>query len=543
MGWVLAAKDIEVRAQPTPAGGVGGSRRVFGAAVVAAAVVFAGGAVLLTAGWVGARQKLLLSDVLFVLCAVAVAAGCLHTARRTTGALRRSWSLFAAMGAAWTVGNVVWFPQSLEPVKPFPTASDVFFVVALVLGAAGLLRFPTGTRVKNGRVHLLLDGLLIGASVLFLSNVLVLGEIVDHLGGGLGTLVLVTYPLADVLLASLAVLLLTRSPGRGRMDLVLLAGGLLVYAVEDTVYALLQARGQFHTGTPFDLGWIGGYLLVALGALTFSARSAGAGPLRAAVESVLGDLLVNLVMALAVLAAVYAGLHDLLDAVLGASLLVVFGVRQGVLASDNHALRRGLELLAETDPLTGLANRRGLERDLDRLQRLAARSGSTLCLAVLDLDHFKRVNDRYGHAVGDEILRRLSTHLKEAFRGEDAIARIGGEEFVVAVLGLGREDAVTRLGGVLAAFAHTAHDVDGQAVSVAASAGVAEHHRDGIGFEALYRAADDALRVAKLRGRARVVPAGAHAPPPPPDPHPHPHQTAPPDPARAAPPPEPAGPG
>jgi diguanylate cyclase (GGDEF)-like protein len=169
-------------------------------------------------------------------------------------------------------------------------------------------------------------------------------------------------------------------------------------------------------------------------------------------------------------------------------------------------------LLAETDPLTGLANRRRLERDLDRLQLLADRHGTDLSLAVVDVDHFKRVNDGYGHAVGDEVLRRLATRLREAFRGEDTVARLGGEEFVVAMLGMRREDAVERLGEVLETFGGTPQDVDGALVTVGASAGVAEHKRDGVGFEALYRAADAALRVAKASGRGRVLPAGALPP-------------------------------
>ena len=169
-------------------------------------------------------------------------------------------------------------------------------------------------------------------------------------------------------------------------------------------------------------------------------------------------------------------------------------------------------LLAETDPLTGLANRRRLERDLNRLQLLADRYHSDLSLAVVDVDHFKRVNDRYGHASGDEVLRRLAGHLQAAFRGEDAVARVGGEEFVVAMLGMRREDAVERLGGVLQSFRDTPQEMGGELVTVAASAGVAQHDRDGVGFEALYRAADGALRVAKASGRGRVLPAGAHLP-------------------------------
>ena len=165
-------------------------------------------------------------------------------------------------------------------------------------------------------------------------------------------------------------------------------------------------------------------------------------------------------------------------------------------------------LLADTDPLTGLANRRRLERDLDRLQQLADRYESSLSLALVDVDHFKRVNDQYGHAVGDEVLRRLAGHLRSAFRGEDTVARLGGEEFVVAMLGMRREDAVERLARVLNAFAAAPQHVQGERITVAASAGVAEHERDGVGFESLYQAADRALRVAKVSGRGQVLPAG-----------------------------------
>lgn len=169
-------------------------------------------------------------------------------------------------------------------------------------------------------------------------------------------------------------------------------------------------------------------------------------------------------------------------------------------------------LLAETDPLTGLANRRRFEMDLARLRGISERQKTPLCLAVVDLDKFKRVNDRYGHDVGDEVLRRTAAHLQEAFRGEDAVARLGGEEFVAAMLGIRRDDAVQRLTVVLMSLAGKEMVIDGQPVMIGASAGVAEYRQDGVDFEALYRAADTALRVAKAAGRGIVLGAGAPAP-------------------------------
>lgn len=166
-------------------------------------------------------------------------------------------------------------------------------------------------------------------------------------------------------------------------------------------------------------------------------------------------------------------------------------------------------LLVETDPLTGLPNRRRLEQDLQRLLKLADRYRSGLCIAVVDLDEFKKLNDRFGHAAGDRVLCTVAAHLKDALRGEDTVARVGGEEFVVAMLGMRREDAVQRLGAILAALAGTEQQVEGHVLRVGACAGIAEYGRDGDDFEQLYRAADGALRRAKMSGRGRVVAAGA----------------------------------
>ena len=142
------------------------------------------------------------------------------------------------------------------------------------------------------------------------------------------------------------------------------------------------------------------------------------------------------------------------------------------------------------------------------MQHLADRYGTDLSLGVVDIDHFKKVNDQHGHAAGDEVLRRFAAHLREAFRGEDAVGRLGGEEFVVVMFGMGREDAVERLNAVLRSFASVRLDIEGASLSIRASAGVAQHRRDGVGFELLYRAADEALRTAKASGRGRVLPAG-----------------------------------
>src|SRR5947209_7545538 len=104
-----------------------------------------------------------------------------------------------------------------------------------------------------------------------------------------------------------------------------------------------------------------------------------------------------------------------------------------------------LRSLAEIDQLTQLANRHKSTEQLTQFLSLARRQQMPLSLTVIDVDHFKLVNDEYGHAMGDEVLRRLGSTLRRAFRDEDVVARWGGEEFIVGMYGMGAGDGVTRL--------------------------------------------------------------------------------------------------
>ncbi|HEV3049066.1 MAG TPA: response regulator, partial [Longimicrobium sp.] len=165
--------------------------------------------------------------------------------------------------------------------------------------------------------------------------------------------------------------------------------------------------------------------------------------------------------------------------------------------------------LAETDALTGVPNRRGSEEVLERFLRLAAGQGEPLAFGVVDLDCFKAVNDRCGHAVGDEVLARVARVLQKRFRAEDVVARWGGEEFVVGMYGMDKADGVQRLAEALEVLREeTFTPPRGEPFHVTFSAGVAEYATDGHDLQSLYRAADAAMYVAKEAGRDRVLPAG-----------------------------------
>jgi diguanylate cyclase (GGDEF)-like protein len=104
-------------------------------------------------------------------------------------------------------------------------------------------------------------------------------------------------------------------------------------------------------------------------------------------------------------------------------------------------LHHALELTARTDPLTGAGNRRRLDEDLRAVRAHIRRSGFTYGIAEIDLDHFKGINDRYGHPTGDDVLRRVVAAIEQALRAEDAVYRLGGEEFL-AVLHVPTEEGL-----------------------------------------------------------------------------------------------------
>jgi diguanylate cyclase (GGDEF)-like protein len=164
---------------------------------------------------------------------------------------------------------------------------------------------------------------------------------------------------------------------------------------------------------------------------------------------------------------------------------------------------------AETDGLTGLANRTKSDQGLAQLAALADRFTEPLSVAMLDLDRFKLVNDRYGHAAGDSVLRRFGEYLRRDFRGNDVVGRWGGEEFIVGMYGMTRENGIKRLTDTLKRFREEQFPGGKGTFRVSFSAGVAEYPCDGRDLPAVYRAADEALYRAKAASRARVLPATA----------------------------------
>jgi len=178
-------------------------------------------------------------------------------------------------------------------------------------------------------------------------------------------------------------------------------------------------------------------------------------------------------------------------------------LQEDITERKNH--QATLERLATTDHLTGLLNRRAFLEATEREIRRAHRYGQSLTLLMLDVDHFKRVNDTWGHPAGDEVLRRIAAACRDMLRDEDLTGRLGGEEFAVTLVQAPLRSAVAVAERLRKAIGELAITHQGQPIAATVSIGVAELAAGSAQLDRMIARADQCLYAAKHRGRNCVV--------------------------------------
>ena len=178
--------------------------------------------------------------------------------------------------------------------------------------------------------------------------------------------------------------------------------------------------------------------------------------------------------------------------------------------TDHKMMEAQLERLARTDMLTALSNRRDFYEQAERAMAYSRRYFTPLCLLMLDIDFFKKINDTYGHAGGDDVLRKLSRSLGDALRDTDVPARLGGEEFAVLMPSTPLDQAAGVAERLRATLAQIVVKVaGGQEIRFTVSIGVTAWVPSDAGLDATLHRADEALYRAKHQGRNRVEVAPA----------------------------------
>ena len=163
-----------------------------------------------------------------------------------------------------------------------------------------------------------------------------------------------------------------------------------------------------------------------------------------------------------------------------------------------------LQRIATQDPLTGVTNRAPFHRRAEHAIAASRRSGQLVALLFIDLDRFKDVNDSYGHAAGDEVLRQVAARLSGCLREVDTIARQGGDEFLVLLDGIEKSEQVTQVTARMQEELARPMEVEGREIAITSSIGIALYPQDGKEVSTLVRMADLAMYRSKQLGRNTV---------------------------------------
>ncbi len=450
-------------------------------------------------------------DVIYGCLTVLVVLAILYGVRVHRVARPAPWLLMAAGQGLWVIADLVYWLQHLAGLAPWSGLwSDLIYLSGypvLIAGVVLLVRDRPGWR----DLGVLLDSLIVTVALAIPTWVLfVQPSLQTRSANPWITLVdSAAYPLLDIVLVAATVgLYVAGEAGLRSVRLLLMAAVLLVLA---DVLALTSLYSD-PPGRLFDALWLGSYVLWGAAALHPSIARIGVGhasPVQARQRVVrLSATTLAAFWAPALLTFEYAaGRTPSVWTVLAGStvmfLLVVSRLlvavhRAEVLHRERDVLQQELAHAATHDQLTGLPNRAQL---MLRLQEEMARGlGRSFALLFLDLDRFKSVNDTFGHAVGDEVLRISAARIRSAVRGQDVAARIGGDEFVVLLPGAGAATADAVAERLIAQLSEPIMVPSGVAV-IGASVGIAIGEAGSASGEQLLQAADEALYRAKDAGR------------------------------------------
>jgi len=402
-----------------------------------------------------------------------------------TGQLAGPYRWLAAAEAVYLAASAGWYlhPVLSDQALPYPSVVDALYLISYLGWAAFLLAMLR--RRGAGDPRLFLDGVAAGVGLGIVAWPLLLEPVLDAPGvHGLAELTSLAYPLVLLLLASLG-LRLAWATSRVTWVEVLLVAWLVLELGADIAYSTAAIEGTFEHGDHWMAAWLVSY--GALGALALHPRANELAAPRPITlhpgrrSLVLGGVLVLDAWAISTQSAGDARPAVYLMAAAQVAVMALVLVRlqaastrldtERALRAEVERLVIDLKHLATHDPLTGVSNRTAFDTFLASALMRRRAPGRVGGLLVLDLDTFKAVNDRYGHAAGDDLLRTVARRLVALVRPSDMVARIGGDEFAIVLDDIDVRTALTLAERVVNAVAEPV-PVGSGAIVVAASVGV-----------------------------------------------------------------------
>ncbi|HSP65492.1 MAG TPA: diguanylate cyclase, partial [Candidatus Deferrimicrobium sp.] len=420
---------------------------------------------------------------------------------------RRGRAIPLTLGLAvlsWSIGDTLLTAQSAGGgTPPIPSFSDLFWLGFYPIAYVGMVLLMRRHVRKLGPATWL-DGAVAGLGAAAVCACFAFNTILHTVGGSATAVTVATdlaYPIGDVLLLILAVGGTAIMSDRRNPQWLLLAAAIAVNALGDTFNLFATSGSSSHLGTIVNgIAWPTSILLISASVWLRRGHFTLLAPQRTA-----GFLLPGL-GACAGLAVLLADtVHRITPVAIGlaTATLVTVGVRLGLSVRQLRSLTEKRHRQAITDELTGLGNRRTLFYLLNAFYADRADAGTDdhqLSLLYIDLDHFKEINDSFGHAAGDEILRQLGPRLASSLRDTDVLVRVGGDELAVVITDTDAEYAAA----VAQRVVHKLEEpflLDAVSVRISASIGIANAPADAADSASLLRCADLAMYRAKVGPR------------------------------------------
>ena len=442
------------------------------------------------AGQFGALVSDWFEPVAFLACGLATLARAPSTGRRLT------WLLVGAGLTLYASGSVYYnlaFADVASP--PFPSVADWLWLSLYPLTFAALATLVRG-RFSRLTAGVWLDGVIGGGVVAATVAAAVFDPVFDMtVQGGAENIARLAYPLGDLVMVGVVIAVWSVTGRRLSQLWASLGLGFCLLAIGDSAYVVQAAHGTWAPGNGLDYPYALGTMLIAAAAWLPEPRARSnesEGGVRLPVACGLAALALASV-------AVLVGLNPLATVLSLVTMLAVVMRLGSTLARVNRQSRE-LAALAAADPLTGLPNHRTVHERLAQELRRARGIGAPLSVIALDIDHFKSLNDTYGHTEGDAALQAIAELLSKQVSGRRVVGRVGGEEFVLVLPGVEADEAFAiaercraELGGL---------SVHGAGLSC--SAGVASFPADDEEGSRLLEYADGALYWAKRSGRAQT---------------------------------------
>lgn len=465
----------------------------------------------MVAGWGGESRRTAISDLAFLPSGLAAAIMAWRASTRVVSIRsRRAWVLLTAAFVSWWIGDVVWtYYELVRGEAPFPSIADACYLLFYLLILAGLVSFPVAPQSRIERSKFWLDAITVLLGGWMVVWYFVLGPTaVEQDSPALLTVLSAAYPIGDlVLIFGIAAILLRSAEEGHRGTLGLLTAGAVSFLIADVAFGYLSLQESYSGGDWPDAFWMIAQLLFVASAQYQSwqvSREEVRDPEQVAEILPLSPIpfaAVALGYVMLIVAGHSSPIYPLGGLITGAiAVTAVVVARQLMLMNENVKLLGDLRGLVRTDGLTGLATRRYFFELAHREFARAKRYSRPLTALMVDIDHFKPINDQFGHSAGDDVLRMVATQIREGLRESDFAGRYGGEEIVLLLPETPEDAGVAAAERLRRRVAQASVETAGHRISVTISLGVAsvEGCAD---LGAMLRHADNALYHAKHGGR------------------------------------------